>query len=56
MKRKESPRVYAGEYVKPNTKHCDDATSCDRQSKLIAIETRYTQSINPLPDATMTIK
>ncbi|MEG3843727.1 hypothetical protein, partial [Microcoleus sp. herbarium14] len=40
----------------PNTKHCDDATSCDRQSKLIAIETRYTQSINPLGEAATTIK
>lgn len=40
----------------PNTKHCNDFTEIDRPSKLIAIDTRYNQSINPPPDAAMTIK
>jgi hypothetical protein len=38
------------------SKHCDDCTKIDRPSKLIAIDTRYNQSINPPPDAAMTIK
>ncbi|WP_445247873.1 hypothetical protein [Microcoleus sp. OTE_8_concoct_300] len=48
--------LYLRSPLAPNTKHCDDCTQSDRPSKLLAIDTRYNQSINPPPDAAMTIK
>ena len=42
-----SPKMKERDPFTPNTKHCDDCTQSDRPSKLIAIDTRYNQSINP---------
>ena len=41
-----SPKMKERDPFTPNTKHCDDSTSCDRPIETPS-DRRYNQSINP---------